>query len=81
MALIKTTFMIGIIVLSVMSILGLIYLTRMSFSPDTDQCGKVSKTGKGLSRLTVVLLWIQISWIIIGSIVQTIWFDGVFKDN
>jgi hypothetical protein len=78
---IKTIFMTGIITLSVMSMLGLIYITRLTFSPDTDQCGKVTKTEKGLSRLTTVLLWIQITWIILGAIIQTIWFNGVFKDK
>ena len=81
MAPIKTIFMIGIIVLSVMSILGLVYITKMSFSPDTDRCGKVTKTEKSISRLTVILLWIQISWIVLGAIIQTIWFNGVFKDE
>lgn len=80
MDLIKTIFMVGIIVLSMMSILGLVYITQMSFSPDTDTCGKVTKTGKSLSRLTVVLLWIQIVWVVVGSIIQTVWFNGVFNE-
>lgn len=78
---VKNFFMIGVIVLSVMSILGLIYITKMSFSPDTDNCGGVSRTEKGIARLTAVLLWIQVSWIVFGAIIQTIWFNGVFKDD
>jgi hypothetical protein len=78
---VKTIFMIGVIVLSVMNILGLIYITKMSFSPYTDNCGGVSRTEKSIARLTAVLLWIQVSWIVLGAIIQTIWFNGVFKDE
>jgi hypothetical protein len=81
MSLIKTIFMTGIITLSIMSIIGLIYITKMTFSPDTDRCGNVTKTDKGISRLTTVLLWVQIVWVLLGSIIQTIWFNGVFKDD
>lgn len=70
-------FIVGIIVLSVMSIIGLVYITKMSFSSDTDVCGKVTKTGKGLARLTVILLWIQITWVIFGAIIQHALFNGV----
>jgi len=81
MTAVKTIFMVGIIVLSMISVLGLVYITKLSFSPDTDECGKVSKTEKGIARLTAVLLWIQIVWIVFGSIIQTIWFNGVFKED
>ncbi len=77
----KTIFMVGIVVLSMMSILGLIFITKLSFSPDDDKCGKVTKTEKGIARLTTVLLWIQIGWIVLGSVMQTIWFNGIFKDE
>jgi hypothetical protein len=68
----KTIFMVGLVTLSVMSTLGLVSITKLTFSPDTDKCGKVTKTEKGLSRLTSILLWIQIAWIILGSIILTI---------
>lgn len=73
---VKSIFMIGVIVLSVMSILGLIYITKMSFSKYTDSCGGVSRSEKGIARLTTVLLWIQLLWILLGAIIQTIWFNG-----
>jgi CHASE3 domain sensor protein len=67
---IKKTFMsifiIGIIVLSILSILGLIYITKMNFSSK-----KLTNTQKNIARLTTVLLWIQIGLIIVASIVQT----------
>ena len=78
---IKTMFMVGIIVISMLSIVGLIYITKLSFSPYSDKCGKVTKTEKGMARLTVVLLWLQILWIVLGTIIQTIWFNGIFNDN
>jgi hypothetical protein len=74
-----TVFMVGIISLSVLSILGLIYITKMSFSPNTDECGKVNKTGKGIARLTTVLLWIQIVWIVLGTIIQTLMSYGTYN--
>ena len=80
MTLVKTVFIVGIIVFSMISILGLIYITKLSFSPDNDKCGKVTKTEKGIARLTTVLLWIQILWVVLGVIIQTIWFNGVFND-
>lgn len=81
MTLVKTVFIVGIIVFSMISILGLIYITKLSFSPDNDKCGKVTKTEKGIARLTTVLLWIQILWVVLGVIIQTIWFNGVFNDT
>ena len=54
MTLVKTVFIVGIIVFSMISILGLIYITKLSFSPDNDKCGKVTKTEKGIARLTTV---------------------------
>ena len=61
-----------------MSILGLVYITKMNFASN---CGDVTKTGKNIAKLTTVLLWIQIAWIVLGSVIQTIWFNGVFKDG
>jgi hypothetical protein len=72
---VKTVFMVGIITLSMLSILGLIYLTKMSF------CDKVTKTEKGIARLTTVLLWIQIGWVVLGATLQTVLFNGVFKED
>lgn len=82
---VKSIYIVGIIVLSVLSILGLVYITKASFTSDSgddkDDCKVLNKTEKGISRLTTVLLWIQIAWIVVGAIIQTIWFDGLFKDN
>ena len=72
-----TFFLVGIITLSVLSVLGLVYLTKMSFSPIEDKCGKVTKTEKNIARMTVVLLWIQIALVLVGSVVQTILFEGI----
>ena len=69
MVLENNIFIVGIITLSMLSILGLIYITKMTFSSD---CTKITKTEKNISRLTTVLLWIQIAWIIFGAIIQTV---------
>jgi hypothetical protein len=50
-----------------MSTLCLVFITKLTFSPNTDKCGKVTKTEKGLSRLTTILLWI-----ILGSVILNI---------
>ena len=76
----KTVFLIGIITISVLSVLGLVYLTKMSFSPLEDKCGKVTKTEKNIARMTVVLLWIQVAWVLFGSIIQTIWFGEIVNE-
>ena len=81
MTLVKTVFIVGIIVFSMISILGLIYITKLSFSTDNNKCGKLTKTEKGIARLTTVLLWIQILWVVLGVIIQTICFNGVFNDT
>ena len=78
---VKTVFMIGIITLSMLSILGLIYITKMSFSPNVSTCSDVTKTEQNIARLTTVLLWIQIGWIVLGAIIQTVLFNGVFNDD
>ena len=54
----------GVITLNVLGVLGLVYLTKMSFSPPEDKCGEVTKTEKNIARMTVVLLWIQVVWIL-----------------
>lgn len=78
---IKTVFMVGIITLSVLSILGLIYITKMSFSSGKDKCGNVTNTEQNIARLTTVLLWIQIGWVVLGAIFQTVLFKGVFRED
>lgn len=78
---VKTVFMVGIIALSMLSILGLIYITKMSFSNKITNRSHVTKTEQNIARLTTVLLWIQIGWIVLGAIIQTVLFNGVFNDD
>ena len=59
-------FTLGMIALAVVSLIGLVYLTKFSFSSnrpsDSDQyCVKMSSTERQLSQVTVVLAWIQIA--------------------
>lgn len=75
-----TIFLVGIIALSVMSILGLIFITKITFSKNIDTTD-LSSTEKSLSRLTTILLWFQIAWVILGSSIITIWFGGLISDT
>lgn len=70
-----TIFIIGIIVLSILSCLGLVYLSKMSFSSQDDNCGGITKDEKNIARITVVLLWLQIAMVLFGGVIHTIWSD------
>lgn len=71
-----TVLAVGIVILSILSIMGLVYLTKMSFSSQDDNCGGTTKTEKNIARMTVVLLWIQIAMVLVGSIIQTVWIES-----
>lgn len=66
----KLVFIVSILVLSIINILGLIYITKMSFSKYNGDCG-VTKIEKNITKMTVILLWLQIGMIILGSIINT----------
>lgn len=70
---------ISMLILSICSIIGLVYLTEFSFnskkSDDDDKkycITNFSKTKTTFSRLTVVLLWIQIAL----TIVSVLWIGS-----
>lgn len=74
---IKEIFFLGILVLSVLSILGLIYITKLTFTKK-----KLNKTEEEIVRLTTVLLWLQIGCIVFGSMIITLWgcsSNGLFE--
>ena len=80
---VASAFIIGLFVLAVLSIVGMIYLTKMAYS-DTKQTdgqypGGLSETEKNLARLTVIVLWVQFAWIVLGSFLQPMWGD-ICKD-
>ena len=70
----KTIYYTGILTLSSLSILGLIYISKTIYSR---KC-RASKIENNISRMTIVLLWTLILWVIFGSIIQQIWFTNIF---
>jgi len=70
----KTIYYTGILTLSALSILGLIYISKTVYSR---KC-RASKIENNISRMTIVLLWTLISWVIFGAIIQQIWFTNIF---
>jgi competence protein ComGC len=62
---------VSMLVLSVLSLVGLGYLTKYTFSAQRDgdrEYVKVTMTERNLARLTVVLLWISVAFSLIASI-------------
>jgi hypothetical protein len=72
-----TIFIIGLLVLTILSILGTVYLSKMAFSnekrSDGTYCGGISSTERNIARLATVLIWLQFVWIVIGSFIRPIW--------
>lgn len=65
-------FLIGTLVLVILSIIGTIYLSRMAYS-DKKQvngkyCGDLSQTERNIARLSVITIWILFAWIVLGHI-------------
>ena len=64
-----------LVIISILSIIGLYWLTKFSFTSKKDEKNKDSytvtnftATGLTLSRMTVVLTWIQICLTIVGAL-------------
>lgn len=66
-----SVFIIGLLALTIFSVLGTIYLTKMAYSKD-DLPG-ITQTEKNIARLAIVTIWLQFTWIILGSILQNVW--------
>lgn len=77
---VSTIFVLGLLILAILSVLGLVYLSKMAYSDkrqiDGQYCGDTSQTERNIARLAILLLWIQFAWIIIGSFIQPIWRDS-----
>lgn len=72
-----TVFLIGLLVLAILSVIGLVYLSQMAYTNDTDSdgryCGGTSKTERNIARLAILALWLQFAWIVLGSVLQPVW--------
>lgn len=68
-------FIIGLLVMSVLSIMGTVYLSQMAFANDSNNgkyCG-VNETQRNIARFAIIVLWIQFAWIVTGSIIKPVW--------
>ena len=72
-----TIFLIGLLILTVLSVVGMVYVSKMTFNsdkqPDGNYCGGLTETERNIARIAVITIWIQFTWIVLGSLFQSIW--------
>jgi hypothetical protein len=72
-----TIFLIGLLILTVLSIVGMVYLSKMAFNseqqPDGNYCGNITSTERNIARIAVITVWLQFVWIVMGSLIQSVW--------
>lgn len=64
-------FMAGILVLVILSILGLVYLTRIAF--ENGYYNSMTNAEKGIARISILALWLLVGWVVLGSELKNIW--------
>lgn len=73
----STLFISGLLVLAVLSVIGMVYLSQMVFSkdklPSGNYCGNLTETQRNIARISMIALWLQFAWIILGSFYERIW--------
>ena len=78
---ITAVFIVGLLVFAILSVIGMVYLSQMAFSDkkqDDGQCfGDTNTTERNIARLTIIVLWIQMAWIVIGSYLQSSWENSL----
>ena len=75
---IRTIIAIGMLVISILSIIGLYYLTKFSFNANSNKTSNsyvacvndITNSDLTYCRLTVVLLWINIGLSVLASIIS-----------
>lgn len=80
---IVSLFLVGLLIFSIISVVGLVFLTKMAYSkPDANDkiCGNVSRSERNVARIAVIVLWVQFAWIILGSILKNVWGDCNFMN-
>jgi len=72
-----TIFIIGLLILTILSILGTVYISKMTFTnqkqDDGTYCGGLTETERNIARLAIITIWIQFVWIVAGSFLQSVW--------
>jgi uncharacterized membrane protein len=71
-----TVFFIGIVALTILSLLGLVYITQLAFSSQKSNgkyCYNLSKTQLNIIKLTVIVWWVNVAWLIMMPIIIKIW--------
>ena len=75
MKLVKTVhsiFIVGLLALAIVSVIGLVYLSQMAFDKNV-KCGDLNHTQHNIAKVSIVVLWLQFVWIILGTYIQDIW--------
>jgi len=74
---VATVFLLGMVAIAILSLIGLIYLTETAFDSrkmtDGKYSGKLDQTQKNLAKMSVVMVWVLVMWILVGSFLQKIW--------
>lgn len=69
-------FLIGLLVLAIMSLLGMVYMTKMAFNNDVQTdgkyCGQLTETERNIARLSILSIWGLLTWVIIGSAFKSV---------
>lgn len=64
-------FLMGLLVLSILSLLGMVYMTKMAFNNDVQvdgkYCGDLTETERNIARLSLLSVWCLIAWVVVGS--------------
>ena len=66
----------GAISLAVISIISMVYITKMVF---LDKCNTNNATEKNIMKGGVITIWMLIAWIISGAIIQELTGNSVMK--
>lgn len=77
---VHTVFLLGLLVLAILSVVGLVYLSQMAYSDQKQvnglYCGNTNATERNIARVAIVVLWLQFAWIVLGSFIRPIWMGG-----
>lgn len=74
---VQTVFLVGLLVLVILSVLGTIYLSKMAWDK-SGKCGSLSTNEKNIAKLTTIAIWLLFAWIVLGTFLKDKIWDGVF---
>lgn len=72
-----TIFVVGLFVMAILSMLGMVYLSKMAYSPQKQPngqyVGNLSETERNIARFSILVLWVLITWVVLGTFLQPLW--------